>query len=152
MIDGATYHIGPLPPRRALKLGNRVMHAAGPGLVALIASMDGAKSLGDLDVSSLGSVVSTVFDQLTPDEQDAIMAELLATVQVVNGDRLVPVLPIFDAHFAGRLPAALELTWEALKLNYTSFGPALAGLVTKAGAKSKSKESITSSPNGPSGA
>jgi hypothetical protein len=151
-IDGATYHVGPLPPRRALKLGNRVMRVTGPGLVALIASANGSASLADLDVSALGAVLHTVFAELSPDEQDAIMVELLATVQVVNGDRLVPVLPIFDAHFAARLPAALELMWEALKVNFASFGPALAGLGAKAGAKSNSRGSTTSSLNGQSGA
>ncbi len=45
-IDGARYIIGRLPPRRALKLGNRIVKAAGPALVALVASGGASRSAG----------------------------------------------------------------------------------------------------------
>ncbi len=132
-IDGARYIIGRLPPRRALKLGNRIVKAAGPALVALVASGEG--KLGDLDIGAIGSVVGSVFAELGPEEQDAIMAELLEPVLLLENGRNTPVLSVFDAHFDGRLPAALKLMWEALKDNFASFGSALAGLVgTTAGA------------------
>src|SRR6266702_710808 len=114
-IDGFAYRIGTLPPRRALRLGNRIVRAAGPGLVALVASP--GSSLGDLDISVLGEVLRTVFAQLTPDEQDAIMEELFSAVQVEQNGRAAGVMAIFDAHFDGRLPAALQLMWVAFREN-----------------------------------
>jgi hypothetical protein len=130
-IDGARYLIGRLPPRRALKLGNRIVKAAGPGLVALVASGEG--KLGDLDLGALGSVIRSVFDALSPEEQDAIMAELFEPVVVLNieNGKSAPVMVVFDAHFADRLPAALKLMWECLQDNFSSFGDALAGLAGK---------------------
>jgi len=150
-IDGATYHVVPLPPRRALKLGNRVARAGGPGLISLL-SAGGVQSVDDIDAAALGMAVRSLFRELTPDDQDAIMAELFSTVQVRQNERLTPVMPIFDLHFVGRLPAAVELMWEALKVNYSSFGFALAAIGARAGAPSHSATSTISPPNGPSGA
>jgi hypothetical protein len=141
-IDGARYVIGRLPPRRALKLGNRVVKAAGPGLVALVAS--GGGKLADLDVAVLGSVLRSVFDVLSPEEQDSIMAELFESVVVLENGKNAPVMTVFDAHFADRLPAALQLLWECLKDNFASFGDALAGLGVKTAGASPSAGSTAS--------
>lgn len=142
MIDGARYIIGRLAPRRALKLGNRIVKAAGPGLLALVAS--GTEKIGDIDLKALGSVIRSVFDALSPEEQDAIMAELFDPVLVLENDQTAPVMGIFDSHFADRLPAALRLMWECLQDNFASFGDALAGLVGKTAGAPRSVASIGS--------
>ncbi len=129
IIDGSRYLIGRLPPRRALRLGNRIVKAAGPGIVALVASGEG--KLGDLDLGALGAVIRSVFEALSPDEQDAIMCELFEPVLVLENNQSAPVMGVFDAHFADRLPAALKLMWECLQDNFASFGDALAGLAGK---------------------
>lgn len=149
-IDGCTYRVGQLPPRKALRLGNRLVRAAGPGLIALMSEAGEEKRLADVDLALLGTVIRSVLDLLTPDEQDGIMAELFSAVQVEFDGRLAPVMKVFDAHFIDRLPVALQLVWVALEENFASFGPALAGLVGKAGAL-RSKASTTSSTTGLSG-
>jgi hypothetical protein len=147
-IDGSRYLIGTLPPRKGLKLGNRVLRAAGPGVLQLIQAMpDG--DLGKVDLGAilpaLLDVMRTVFSELTAEEQDSIMMEVLGPVQVVNGEKTAQVVNVFDAHFAGRLPAALKLTWEALKDNFLDFGPALAALVPSGKARASPSAASTTS-------
>ncbi len=153
-IDGFKYHLAALPPRSGLKLLVRVVRATGPGVITVMSAWTGGSKLLDMDMEALGSMARTMFAMLTPEEHDGIMAELLSMVQFEDESstdgrvRLKPVMPAFNAHFIGRLPAVLKLEWEALAENYRDFGDALAGLVGKAGA-APSSEGSTPTP-GPS--
>lgn len=155
-IDGAAYTIGTLPPRRSLRLQNRLLRAVGPAIAQLIASVKpgpgGRVALGEIDLVAIAAGVQGLMAQLTADEQDAIMAELLSTVIVVQNGRSAPVMSVFDDHFEGRLPAVYKLMWAALEANFGGFfGPLLAAART-AGAAFLSKGSSGTSPSGSSGA
>jgi hypothetical protein len=154
-IDGATYSIGTLPPRRSLRLQNRLLRAIGPAIAQLIASVKpgpgGKVALGEVDLVAISAGVQGLMAQLTPDEQDAIMAELLAPVSVVQDGRSAPVMAVFDAHFEGRLPAVYKLMWAALELNFGTFIGPLVGAARTAGAVFLSKASSVTPPSGQSG-
>jgi len=155
-IDGATYLIGRIPPRRSLGLQNRLIRVAGPGIAALIASVKpgptGKVSLGDLDMQAVASGVQGLLAQLTPAEQDAIMEELFSTVVVVEGGRQAPVMAVFDVHFADRLPAVYKLMWAALEENFGGFFGPLAAAAVRAAQALRSRGSSDTPPSGPPGA
>jgi hypothetical protein len=154
-LDGFTYTIGRLPPRRALKLENRLMRALGPGVAALVTAVplkEGKPDVERLNLAALGPALQGLFAQLTPDEQDAIMAELLSTVIVATPDgKGGPLMPLFDAHFDGRLPAVFKVCWAALEANFGGFIAPLVAFARAAGAAALSKASTTSRPSGQPG-
>lgn len=155
-IDGANYTIGTLPPRRSLRLQNRLLRAVGPAIAQLIASVKpgpgGKVSLGEVDVVAIAAGVQGLMAQLTADEQDAIMAELLSTVTVEQNGRSAPVMSVFDAHFEGRIPAVYKLMWAALEANFGNFTGPLVAAARTAGVAFLSRGSTGTSPNSPSGA
>lgn len=155
-IDGATYTVAALPPRRSLKLQNRLLRAVGPALAQLVATVklgpDGKPDLAALDLQAIASAVQGLMAQLTPEEQDAIMAELLATVTVVHEGRSAPVMAVFDAHFAGRMQAIYKLMWAALEVNFGDFTGPLAAAARTAGAALRSRGSTTTPTSGQPGA
>lgn len=154
-IDGFTYTVGRLPPRRALKLENRLLRAVGPAIVQLVRSVplkDGKPDAAKLDLSALGGALQGLFAQLTPEEQDGIMAELLSTVVVTTAEgKGGPVMSVFDAHFDGRLPAVFKLCWAALEENFGGFIAPLVAAARTAGVAILSRASTTSPSSGPSG-
>lgn len=153
-IDGFTYTIGRLPPRRALKLENRLLRALGPAVAQLVTAIplkEGKADPAKLDLSALGGALQGLMAQLSPDEQDGIMAELLSTVIVSADGKGGAVMPMFDAHFDGRLPAVFKLSWAALEENFGGFiGPLVAAART-AGVAILSRASTTSPSSGRSG-
>ena len=155
-VDGATYTVAALPPRRSLRLQNRLIRAIGPAIAQLIASVKpgpgGKMALGELDLAAIASSVQGLMAQLTPDEQDAIMAELLAPVTVVQDGRSAPVMAVFDTHFEGRLPAVYKLLWAALEANFGSFFGPLVAAARTAGVAFLSRGSSATPPSTPSGA
>jgi len=156
-IDGFSYLVPRLPPRRALRLEARLVRLLGPGIVELLlrtpTRADGRADLGAVDLSQVGPAVQAVLAQLTPDEQDAIMAELLEPVRVVGQDgKLGPVMPIFDSHFDGRLPAVFKLMWASLEVQFGGFFELFASAARAVvGAARVSRASTTSGPSSPSG-
>jgi hypothetical protein len=154
-IDGFTYTIGRLPPRRALKLENRLLRALGPAVAQLVTAIplkDGKPDLAKLDLGALGGALQGLMAQLTPEEQDVIMAELLSTVIVSTPEgKGGAVMPLFDAHFDGRLHAVFKLCWAALEENFGGFIAPLVAAARTAGAAILSRASTTSPSSGPSG-
>jgi hypothetical protein len=156
-IDGARYLIGRLPPRRALKLQNRLIRCLGPAVVALFKNVpttaEGKADFGSLDHAAVGAALQGLMSQLTPQEQDDIMVELLSTVQVVGAEKVGPVMPIFDSHFDGRLVAVWKLLWACLEEQFGGFFALFAAAARAAGfGVARSTGSITSTTSGPSGA
>jgi hypothetical protein len=156
-IDGHRYMIGRLPPRKALRLQNRLVRILGPPLIPLLKSVplsgDGTTNLEEVDLSAVGEAVQALMAQVTPNEQDEILAELFSVVQVVGTEKVGPVMPIFDAHFDGRLLAVWKLAWATLEEQFGGFFALLvaAARSVRLGA-GNSKVSTTSPPTGASGA
>lgn len=154
-IDGFTYTIGRLPPRRALKLENRLLRAVGPAVAQLVTAIpmkEGKPDLAKLDLGALAGAFQGLMAQLSPEEQDGIMAELLSTVVVTTSEgKGGPVMSVFDAHFDGRLPAVFKLCWAALEENFGGFIAPLVAAARTTGAAILSRASTTSPSSGRSG-
>ena len=137
-IDGHTYTVTQLPPRRAMRLLRR--------LAALIAPAFGGAGDGKVakfDFSGLASALGGLRDE----EFDLIVNELLAMAQVDGKD----LLPIFDLTFQGALPTLFKVLGFALEVQYGDFfGDRLAGVKAAMTAR-LSPASTTSLPSGPSG-
>lgn len=154
-IDGHRYLVGRLPPRRALKLQNRLVRALGPALVPLLKDAPlrgGLTDLAAVDLQGVGAALEGLMSQLTPQEQDDIMVELFSVVQVVGSEKAGPIMPIFDAHFDGRLVAVWKLMWACLEEQFGGFFALLAGAARSVMLAGVSRASSTSSTSGPSGA
>lgn len=155
-IDGHRYLIGRLAPRRALRLQNRLVRALGPAIIPLLKDVplrEGKADLGsaDLDLAAVGAALQGLMSALTPQEQDAIMEELFSVVQVIGTEKTGAIMPIFDAHFDGRLVAVWKLLWASLEEQFGGFFELLAGAARSVLLGAGSRGSITSSTSGPSG-
>lgn len=120
LLDGKSFLVQQLPARAALKLMRRLGKVFAPAL-ALLAS-NGKVSLANTDISSLGTSLEKVFEELTDEDLDHFTERLLAGCLV---DGKYPVLSQIDVLFQGETLDLIKLLIHAVKVNYASFFNAL---------------------------
>jgi hypothetical protein len=148
-IDGVTFTVQRLPPRKALNMERRL---AAIGVPALAAAFIPGTSTGleDAELGNLGAAAAILFDRLPEKEMNEIHDQLLASALVTRDGTRAPLLPIYDSVIPG-VQTIHKLLWFAIEANFGPFGGALVERI-KAGAllaASKSRSQTTSP--GPSG-
>jgi hypothetical protein len=152
-IDGSTYTVAQLPAMRGLKLLNRIGRSVGPPLTALMGAADPMATVAQMEIGSIAPAARELFDRLTESELESIIKALCETVQVTEDGKTMPLLPVFDLHFAGRYDKLFHVVWFAMEVNYGDFFGDLAGKLAGLGNRpSPTAASNTSPPPGPAGA
>lgn len=134
-IDDQNYAITHLPPGQALKIMSRLTKLiGGPAGKALISGGDFG-GLMNSDVSDalplVGELIAALSERLDEDMILDTIKELLSTVHIVNGDKQVPVMNMFDVQFTGKTFHLLKLVKSTLEVNYGDFFVGLSGLKEK---------------------
>ena len=153
-IDGRTFTVAPLPAMRQYKLMTRLAKRLGPGLGPALGGlfpqlqqMKGV-DLRKVDLAALLPALGALFDQLDPDEAEAVLKELLQT-SLIDGK---PLLPVFDAELQGKMGTILKLLGFALEVNYGGFFGGLDGAGTGLLQQLLSRSATSSTSPGPSSA
>lgn len=118
-IDGQTYEVYMLSPKRARAMLVEMLRIVGPAL-ATAAQNGGGQDLTKLD---LRVVAQDLFASLTPELLDQHMSSL-AEVTQVDGKTLDK---IFEIHFRGRLGTMFKWYFFAVRTNFEDFFGALGG-------------------------
>ena len=136
-IDGSTYEVTQLTPRRAMRLSVRIGKVLGP---ALAKASGAAKAGGDTDISAFGDAVATLFDSLTPDELEFVSDELLYSLtRETDGKKLSASGAKFDLVMAGESVMTIyKILRFAFEVNYGNFTSALVARFQAAMAKDSS--------------
>lgn len=120
-IGGVVYEVQQLPARRALRLVARLGKVVAPLLGSV--SKGGSKALLDLD---LGAALADVFEKVTPDEQDALLAELFASTTIVEpSGAKAPFWSVIDTRMQGKVLDVYLVAAFALEVNFADFFDAL---------------------------
>jgi hypothetical protein len=128
VIDGKTYTIPQLPGRASLKMLNRLGKAIGPAFAALMGTVkaQGSKpNLADLDFSAIGGAVEALFTNVSDEDLDYFIDNLLKDALVDN----VKLLPQIDLLFQGSSDTLIKVLAFAVTANYANFSRALAGFL-----------------------
>lgn len=116
IIDGIATEISPLPAFTALEHFTTLTSMLGPSVLSLLGKEE---QLAAALAASLRNVKGT--------EVSGLMKAMLATCIVsVNGQR-VPIVPVFDTEFQGKLLTALKIFAFAIEVNYGDFFAAAKG-------------------------
>lgn len=124
-IGGITYEVQQHPARRAMRLLPRLGKLVGP-LVGAVKAASNAGGLGEIPADVLARLVGSLFDSISPDEFDALLAELFAFTAIVepSGAKL-PLWPLFDSRMQGRPEDVLRLAAFSIEVNFSGFFDAL---------------------------
>ncbi len=127
LIDGYQVQLSPLPAFTALEQFTALTGLLGPALMSLIGKDEGMATALAASVRSVkGSDVT------------ALIRALLATCQVTINGNNVPILPIFDTEFQGKLLTVFKITAFAIEVNYGDFFAAARGALGPLAAKFQS--------------
>ena len=118
-IGDRVYTVSQLPAMRAQRLLPRLLKAVGPAVAALLASGASLKDVMAMDLSKvdLGAVVKGLAENLTPDEYESLLRELLSTATLGGKD----LMPQFDIAMQGRVGEVFQLLKFAFQVNYRNF-------------------------------
>jgi hypothetical protein len=117
-----------LPAMRSARLLLKLGKVLGPGLAGLAAGLD--------DVKALPPAVSALFEQLTPDEFEAVALEVLEPTQIKVKGQASPISrEVLDEFFTGHVADLFKLVGLALKANYSDFFGGALGDLSKLGEK-----------------
>lgn len=129
-IDGVRFSVTQLGARAAMRLLPRIGRIVGPAIADATNAIPGG-NLGEADVAKLGGALGTLFDRLTPEEQDALLETLLQGARVQVEGKWAPLMESFDFLMAGKALTVYRLLWFALGVNYGDFTGALRGLAAR---------------------
>jgi hypothetical protein len=134
-INGREFSVSQLPAKRALRLFNRLCRTFAP---AAARALGGAgfsfAAILTADTRGIADGLQLLFDKLSDSEQESIIAELVSCARCTD-PRLgrVDVAEKLDELFGGdQLPEIFTLAAFALKLNFSSFLPALNAAISAA--------------------
>lgn len=118
-IDGLDFTVVQHGARRSLRLDARIMRQLGPGLADMLT---GARVSRD-DLAAMVRGLVPLFGNLTDDDADALVSEILAfTSVVVDGCNLEMSKPAhFEQAFSGRRMTLWKAVGFALEVNYRDF-------------------------------
>ena len=126
-IGTRVYHVGNIPPRRALKTLKRLVTMVEPAMGGLVGLK--AKSADDVSDAETGRILKALGDALSkiPDaDLDFIIDEIASVTRVELADG-VKDLSVFgvDAAFSGDLAGLMEWVVFGVKVNFAPLLPAL---------------------------
>lgn len=150
VIGGRTVAITQLPARRALKTLHRILKAIAPAAAQAVgagATLGELKDIAGAKIGGLGNAVETLFDRLSEQEFDDLVAVLLSSA-TLDGR---PLMPQLDLAFQGRVLELLQVVKFAIEVNYADFFDALRGRLAAKAAERSSALTASTSSSGPSG-
>ncbi len=161
VIDGLTFEVTQLDPKRSQRLLLRVMGMLSGALGRAVSGLGGAGgggklSLRDLDVdfSKVGEAIPALFEKFTPEQFEELQKELLTYCTVERDGKWQQLWPVFDLVMAEATTpfAGLKLALFAFEVNYGNFSEGLGARVRQMlEARAASPGSNTSQTTGPSG-
>lgn len=121
-IDGVTYTVYMLPPRKVRDMSLDLGKILGPSFGRFI---DAAQSGENKDVFAEG--FRDIFDRITKEQLNSMMDEMSA-VSEADGVRLKG---IFDAHFLGNVGRMFKWFRFALEVNFSDFFSILSDAISQ---------------------
>ncbi len=135
IIDGHNVRIVPLLGTHAARLFAKVRRAFGPALVIAISSVkeivsktkkdearkaDVADFLGsDIDFSVISKAISSISENMSPDEELVFFREALATTYI--NEKSVADDAQFNTVFQGNVLLLYKILWATLEVNFGDF-------------------------------
>lgn len=123
-IGAHAYEVMPLPAKAALRVMTRVLKMGAPTFAEVSSLREAASAVGTLLSAGLANL-----------DEDVILfasEELAKVTKVVEGDgeRKLPLAPIFDEHFRGRIGDQFAWLRFAAEVTYGPLGDALGKMLT----------------------
>lgn len=137
-IGDREFEIFQLRTKPARRLRNRLLAVLAPPFAQALSGLKGqAKDLRSLlgaDTSAFAPAISQLFQQLTPEQEEEFVGQLLtgARVRTDSGKFVDLDATMMEDAFAGRLKDQDLLVVEAIKLNYDDFIGAFIAAVSAA--------------------
>jgi len=115
-VDDKNYVIGKLRVLEAQKILFELLSVCGGFL-----NKADVKENAD-NVQLLITGISGIIEKLEPDKLIRLTKDLFGQVQYESeANKLIPLLPIFESHFQGRLFSMYELLYKCLEFNFEDF-------------------------------
>lgn len=121
-IGAHAYEVMPLPAKAALRVMTRVLKMGAPAFAEVSSLREAASAVGTLLSAGLANL-----------DEDVILfasEELAKVTRVVDGDKALPLAPIFDEHFRGRIGDQFAWLRFAAEVTYGPLGDALGKMLT----------------------
>lgn len=121
-IGAHTYEVMPLAAGVSLRVMTRVLKMGAPAFAEVSSLREAASAVGTLLSVGLANL-----------DEDVILfasSELAKVTRVVDGDRSLPLAPIFDEHFRGRVGDLFAWLRFAAEVTYGPLGDALGKMLT----------------------
>lgn len=117
VIGAVTYEVMPLPAGASLRVMTRVLKMGAPAFAEVSSLREAA--------SAVGALLSEGFASLDEDVILFASAELAKVTRVIDGDKALPLAPIFDEHFRGSIVDLFAWLRFAAGVTYGPLGDAL---------------------------
>lgn len=128
IIDGYTVQMSPLPAFVALEQFTSLTALLGPSVMSLLGKDE-----------ALAAALAASVRSVKPADVSGLVRALLATTHITINGATVPVLPVFDTEFQGKLLTVFKIAAFAIEVNYGDFFEAAKGALGPLGLKLKSK-------------
>jgi len=118
-IDGHTWLVAQFPASESLKILAKLTKLLGPSIAALSGTVEGGKSILDVEVGGedFARAVSLLVERLDEEDVFNFVKRLLKDTRCDGRE----VLPEFDILFAGRLTTLIKVLVFVLEVNYEDF-------------------------------
>ena len=124
-IGAHEYRVSQLPAGKARRLLVHLFRVCGPAVGRVVGDMDGAKSVADVDMVTIGEGLRTLSGQLSEQDVERVFDAVFGsgTVEVQNSEGTWKRLTkeAAEGHFAGLVHEQFMVVWFALKVNYAGF-------------------------------
>jgi len=135
LIDGYQVSLSPLPAFAALEQFTALTGLLGPAALSLLGKDE-----------ALAAALAASVRNVKGSDVVSIIRALLVTCQVTVNGSTVPILPIFDTEFQGKLLTVFKIAAFAVEVNYGDFFAAAKGALGALGEKMKAKVAASISP------
>lgn len=136
-IGDTEYTVSQFGSKKALEVfGRFIVLAAGP-VAAILDEAGDIKSLGDIDVKVLAGAFREVATKQLSTELQWFADQVVPCVQIPGAGGLVPLKPVYELHFAGKIHELLQLIWFSMEVNFGGFLGVLESLGARAQATAK---------------
>jgi hypothetical protein len=123
IINGVTYVTSTLPARKGLKLFQRLMKILGPGMAALVETLDlnadKKESVLDKDIKGdvIGFAVKELLNQMDKENIEELILALFESTLVNNE----PINAKFDNYFSNNYGELSKALFFVIEANFASF-------------------------------
>lgn len=129
-VGDNTFYLRPFPAFKAANVFGQITTLITPiisGLLPLVDSIGGGKSVFDLNMSEAAPAITGAFSSLSGDKLERLLKELLTASKNVTvddpqtGKTVVLTEDLANELFCADTQDMFLLAWEVMKLNYNSF-------------------------------